>query len=160
MDPDWVDVFPIQNGDIPASYVSLPKGNHEPPFFSKYPEIIRNYQEILINQENHPERKIHREYPAVWTSGVSSMGTYIKQLGAWTNYASRFRVTKTCRNKHHKNLRVGTPWMPTPPRNKAHRFPWKQQFKSFDIFEASIFQGAGCTTVFWNWNCPTMDWHQ
>ena len=26
MDPDWVDVFPIKNGDIPASYVSLPEG--------------------------------------------------------------------------------------------------------------------------------------
>ena len=25
--PDWVDVFPIENGDIPASYVSLPDGN-------------------------------------------------------------------------------------------------------------------------------------
>ena len=25
--PDWVDVFPIKNGDIPASYVSLPEGN-------------------------------------------------------------------------------------------------------------------------------------
>ena len=24
--PDWVDVFPIKNGDIPASYVSLPEG--------------------------------------------------------------------------------------------------------------------------------------
>ena len=28
MDPYWVDVFPIKNGDIPASYVSLPKGNN------------------------------------------------------------------------------------------------------------------------------------
>ena len=29
MDPDWVDVFPgpIENGDFPASYVSLPEGN-------------------------------------------------------------------------------------------------------------------------------------
>ena len=27
MDPKWVDVFPINNGDIPASYVSLPEGN-------------------------------------------------------------------------------------------------------------------------------------
>ena len=26
MDLDWVDVFPIKNGDIPASYVSLPEG--------------------------------------------------------------------------------------------------------------------------------------
>ena len=26
MDPDWVDVFPVKNGDIPASYVSLPEG--------------------------------------------------------------------------------------------------------------------------------------
>ena len=26
MDPGWVDVFPIENGDIPASYVSLPEG--------------------------------------------------------------------------------------------------------------------------------------
>ena len=26
MDPDGVDVFPIQNGDVPASYVSLPEG--------------------------------------------------------------------------------------------------------------------------------------
>ena len=26
MDPDWVDVFPIENGDIPVSYVSLPAG--------------------------------------------------------------------------------------------------------------------------------------
>ena len=25
MDPDWADVFPIKNGDIPASYVSLPQ---------------------------------------------------------------------------------------------------------------------------------------
>ena len=24
--PDGVDVFPIKNGDIPASYVSLPEG--------------------------------------------------------------------------------------------------------------------------------------
>ncbi len=24
MDPEWVDVFPIEHGDIPASYVSLP----------------------------------------------------------------------------------------------------------------------------------------
>ena len=24
--PDWVDVCPIENGDIPASYVSLPDG--------------------------------------------------------------------------------------------------------------------------------------
>ena len=24
--PDWVDVFPIKNGDIPASYVNLPEG--------------------------------------------------------------------------------------------------------------------------------------
>ncbi len=24
--PDWVDVFPIENGDIPASYVSLLEG--------------------------------------------------------------------------------------------------------------------------------------
>ena len=23
MDPDWADVFPIEHGDIPASYVSL-----------------------------------------------------------------------------------------------------------------------------------------
>ena len=27
MDPDWVDVSPTKNGDIPASYVSLPEGN-------------------------------------------------------------------------------------------------------------------------------------
>ena len=27
MDSDWVDVFPIKNGDIPASYVSLPEGS-------------------------------------------------------------------------------------------------------------------------------------
>ncbi len=28
MDPEWVDVFPIEHGDvIPASYVSLPEGN-------------------------------------------------------------------------------------------------------------------------------------
>ena len=27
--PDWVDVFPIKNGDIPASYVSLPEGTWE-----------------------------------------------------------------------------------------------------------------------------------
>ena len=27
MDPDWVDVFPSKNGDIPASYASLPEGN-------------------------------------------------------------------------------------------------------------------------------------
>ena len=27
MDPDWVDVFPIENGDIPASYVGLPEGD-------------------------------------------------------------------------------------------------------------------------------------
>ncbi len=27
MDPDWVDVFPIKHGDIPASYVSLLEGN-------------------------------------------------------------------------------------------------------------------------------------
>ena len=81
----------------PASYVSLPEGNHEPPFFSKYPEIIRNYQEILINQENHPARKIPREYPPPhnltnampsisWirrdSFGVSSMGPYIKKMGA------------------------------------------------------------------------------
>ena len=26
MDSEWVDVFPIENGDIPASYVSLPEG--------------------------------------------------------------------------------------------------------------------------------------
>ena len=26
-DPEWVDVFPIRNGDVPASYVSLPEGN-------------------------------------------------------------------------------------------------------------------------------------
>ena len=27
MGPEWVDVFPIENGDvIPASYVSLPEG--------------------------------------------------------------------------------------------------------------------------------------
>ena len=26
MDPDWVDVFPIENRDIPASYVRLPEG--------------------------------------------------------------------------------------------------------------------------------------
>ena len=25
--PDWVDVFPIENGDIPAGYVSLPEGS-------------------------------------------------------------------------------------------------------------------------------------
>ena len=29
MDPEWVDVFPIENGDvIPASYVSLPEATH------------------------------------------------------------------------------------------------------------------------------------
>ena len=27
MAPDWVDVFPIKHGDIPASYVNLPEGN-------------------------------------------------------------------------------------------------------------------------------------
>ena len=27
MDPDWVDVFPMANGDFPTSYDSLPKGN-------------------------------------------------------------------------------------------------------------------------------------
>ena len=34
MDPEWVDVFPIENGDLPASYVSLPKGSSKllPPF--------------------------------------------------------------------------------------------------------------------------------
>ena len=26
MDPDWVDDFPLKNGDIPASYVGLPEG--------------------------------------------------------------------------------------------------------------------------------------
>ena len=26
MDPDWAHVFPIEDGDIPASYVSLPEG--------------------------------------------------------------------------------------------------------------------------------------
>ena len=28
MDPDWIDVFPIEHGDIPASYVSLPEGTY------------------------------------------------------------------------------------------------------------------------------------
>ena len=28
MDPDWADVFPIRNGDIPASYVSVPEGTN------------------------------------------------------------------------------------------------------------------------------------
>ena len=27
MNPDRVDVFPIEDGDIPASYVSLPEGS-------------------------------------------------------------------------------------------------------------------------------------
>ena len=27
LDPEWVDVFPIKNGDISASYVSLPEGS-------------------------------------------------------------------------------------------------------------------------------------
>ena len=27
MDPDWVDVFPIEHGDVPASYVSLSEGS-------------------------------------------------------------------------------------------------------------------------------------
>ena len=26
MDPDWADVFPLENGDIPASYVSFRVG--------------------------------------------------------------------------------------------------------------------------------------
>ena len=26
MDPDWVDVCPIKNGNLPASYASVPKG--------------------------------------------------------------------------------------------------------------------------------------
>ena len=29
MDRDWVDAFPIENGNIPASYVSLPEGHIE-----------------------------------------------------------------------------------------------------------------------------------
>ena len=28
------DVFPIENGDFPASYVSLPEGSYETPFHS------------------------------------------------------------------------------------------------------------------------------
>ena len=31
MDPGNEDVFPIKNGDIPASYVSLPEGNMTSP---------------------------------------------------------------------------------------------------------------------------------
>ena len=38
MDPDWVDVFPIENGDIPASYVSLPEGNAS--CLNKYPLFL------------------------------------------------------------------------------------------------------------------------
>ena len=35
MDPDWrcISLFPIENGDIPASYVSLPEGSR---FFVKW----------------------------------------------------------------------------------------------------------------------------
>ena len=29
MDRDWVDVSPIENGDIPASYVSLLEGKQD-----------------------------------------------------------------------------------------------------------------------------------
>ena len=38
--PDWVDVFPIKNGDIPASYVSLPKRKCEGLIFWKLDPIL------------------------------------------------------------------------------------------------------------------------
>ena len=34
--PDWVDVFPIKNTDIPASYVRLTEGNHQKIFPSQF----------------------------------------------------------------------------------------------------------------------------
>ena len=43
MDSDWADVFPIEDGDFPASYVSLPEGNDRtgPPciYSSKWPAL-------------------------------------------------------------------------------------------------------------------------
>ena len=36
MDPDWVDVFPIGNGDIPASYVRIPTGRLPKPSLSAF----------------------------------------------------------------------------------------------------------------------------
>ena len=32
MDPDWVDVFPIENGDVPASCIGLPEGRFLKPW--------------------------------------------------------------------------------------------------------------------------------
>ena len=56
MAPDWVDVFPIKNGDIPACYVSLPEGNckllmeggnHYPPGTESISHYPREKQKII-----------------------------------------------------------------------------------------------------------------
>ena len=40
MDPDWVDVYPIKNGDIPASYVSLPTSQDWDPRLFRISSIM------------------------------------------------------------------------------------------------------------------------
>ena len=45
MHPDWVDVFPIKNGDIPASYVSLPERN---PNWAMEKSRSITFHEILV----------------------------------------------------------------------------------------------------------------
>ena len=47
MDPDWVDVFPIEHGDIPASYVSLPESIFYTFRCSPNPSNSHHYQDDI-----------------------------------------------------------------------------------------------------------------
>ena len=43
------DVFPIENGDIPASYVSLPVGIYSPGD-SKWPNLIPEFKVFYVRR--------------------------------------------------------------------------------------------------------------
>ena len=58
MVPERVDVFPLENGDIPASYVGLPEGNKKVVYGNKMVGT-RGYQRPCYLHTTNPNHQFY-----------------------------------------------------------------------------------------------------
>ena len=76
--PPFEDVFPIKNGDIPASYISLPEGK---PLLAGRAIVCMGFlQPGAAHRWNHPKMK--RMHDA-WSLGNLNEGRGVRWLIIW-----------------------------------------------------------------------------
>ena len=91
MDPDWRCMNPIENGNIPASYVSLPEGN-----------CIVNHQ-VFQQQMLWVDRRLVQAQRA-----VADIATFLKEKGINTCLGKKWgRHGENLWKWHHKAIKCG-----------------------------------------------------